>query len=75
VKPKAWPDKLSNDAKKVPKGKKAKGVQFDFEGKVESINIKGDGVSGQQFLFSLVNKKGENRSFLLDSVRRQIIMD
>ena len=66
AKPKAWPDKLSNDTKKVPKVKKATGIQFDFVGKVESINIKGDGTSGHQFLFSLINKKGDNRSFLLD---------
>lgn len=67
AKPKAWPDKLSKDAKKVPKNKKAKLVQFDFVGKVESVNIKLDGTSSHQFLFNLINKKGEGRSFLLDA--------
>lgn len=72
AKPKAWPDKLSIETKKVPKGKNAMGIQFDFVGKVESTNIKGDSASGHQFLFSLVNKKGENRTFLLNPTEPQL---
>ncbi len=66
AKQKASPDPLSKSTKKVLKDKKAARVKFEFVGKVESINIKGDGTSSHQFLFSLINKKGEHRSFLLD---------
>ena len=40
---------------------------FEFEGYVESINIKGAGPNSHQFLFSLVAPKGNSHwSFLLD---------
>ena len=43
------------------------GRSFEFEGYVESINIKGVGINSHQFLFSLVSPKGDKHwSFLLD---------
>jgi hypothetical protein len=56
---KLYPNKLD---------KKAKATQNDFEfvGRVESINVKGAGANSNQFLFSLVDKKGSHNSYLLD---------
>ena len=44
------------------------GRSFEYEGYVESINIKGSGeASSHQFLFSLISPKGDRHwSFLLD---------
>ncbi|MFN0192561.1 MAG: hypothetical protein ACKVP5_11400 [Aestuariivirga sp.] len=54
----------SETAKKKPK-KAPK--DFEFTGRVEGININGTDAPGSQFLFSLVNKKGEHRSYTLDA--------
>ena len=41
---------------------------FEFEGFVETINIKGVGPNSNQFLFSLVTKNGDkHQSYVLDS--------
>jgi hypothetical protein len=62
--------KKSEAAKSYPKklAKKAKSDEneFDFVGRVESINVKGAGVDSYQFLFSLIDKKGAHKSYLLD---------
>lgn len=43
------------------------GSAFEFTGFIESINIKGVGATGDQFLFSLISPKGDKHwSFLLD---------
>jgi hypothetical protein len=52
-------------AKETKPGKAGK--KFEFSGHVEGINIKGDGASGNQFLFSIAKKKGEHRSYTIDS--------
>ncbi len=56
-----------NGSKKLKKKIKDATNDFEFTGRVESINVKGAGVNSNQFLFSLVNKKGEHHSYLLDS--------
>ena len=43
--------------------------EFDYTGYIESINIKGAGPNSHQFLFSLINPKGDKHwTFLLDQV-------
>lgn len=45
------------------------GRPFEYEGYVESINIKGAGKNSHQFLFSLVTTKGDKHwSFLLETL-------
>jgi hypothetical protein len=62
--------KKAESAKSYPKklAKKAKSddSEFEFVGRVESINVKGVGVNSNQFLFSLIDKKGAHKSYLLD---------
>ena len=65
-KKKLWPRELPKGAKKPPKQEKSKADQFEFSGRVESINVKGDGASGSQCVVNLTNKKGQHRSFRLD---------
>ena len=60
------PSELRKGAKKTTEDKRPKATQFEFAGRVESINLKGDSANGNQCEFGLVNKKGERRSFSLD---------
>jgi hypothetical protein len=56
---KTYPTKLDSKAKTAAE-------KFDFAGKVESINVQGTGVGNSQYLFSLMDKKGAIKSYLLD---------
>lgn len=56
---KVWPKKLAKQAEGGKDG-------FDFVGRVEGINVKGAGPNSHQFLFSLINKKGDRHPYLLD---------
>jgi hypothetical protein len=58
-KAKAYPKKLAN-------GTKPGDPEFEFIGRVESINVKGTGINSNQFLFNLADKKGAHNSYLLD---------
>ncbi len=59
---------IKKEAKKASKKAAASSGKrkFEFAGKVESINVKGEGPNARQFLFSLVNGKGAHFSYLLD---------
>ena len=60
IKPKKmWPEKLAS----VPEPKK---LDFEFAGRVTSINVNGAGPNSYQFLFTLENKKGKDNAYLLD---------
>jgi hypothetical protein len=39
---------------------------WDFIGRVESVNIKGRGANSLQCVFSLINKKGEHKSWIIE---------
>ncbi len=53
------------DSKPAKKTKTA--PAFEFTGKVESLNVKGDGpATSHQCLFSLAHGKGEHHAYLLD---------
>ena len=56
---KVYPKKLAKEAKVAES-------EFEFTGKVDSINIRGTGSGNSQFQFSLVDKKGANRPYLLN---------
>jgi len=56
---KAYPTKLVSKAKAAEE-------KFEFAGKVETINVKGTGSGNGQFRFSLVDRKGANRPYLLN---------
>lgn len=52
--------------KKLDKLAKTTENEFEFSGRVGSINVKGTGVNTNQFHFSLLGKKGSQKSYLLD---------
>lgn len=52
--------------KKLDKKTKVSGNKFEFTGRIDTINVKGSGVNGNHFQFSLIDKKGAQKSYLLD---------
>lgn len=64
---KAAADAAPASAEPIKKQKKKARPDFEFTGRVESINVKGDGpATSHQCLFALVNGKGEHHPYLLD---------
>ena len=52
--------------KKLDKTANAAENDFEFSGRVDSINAKGTGASANQFQFSLIGKKSLRKSYFLD---------
>lgn len=52
--------------KKLEKTAKIAENDFEFSGRVDSINVKGTGANANQFQFSLIGKKGVQKSYFLD---------
>jgi hypothetical protein len=52
--------------KKLDKKTKPTENEFEFIGRIDTINVKGSGVNSNYFQFSLIDKKGARKSYLLD---------
>ena len=52
--------------KRLDKKTKPTENEFEFIGRIDTINVKGSSVNSNYFQFSLIDKKGARKSYLLD---------